>query len=389
MRDPDTLALYDALAPDEQAALDAALAETPALADAFARWRSLRAAVRADLARALPDRALLVLYALADEPDALSADEARQLGEARPALDAALDRHPGLAAAVRRIRADRDAFDAAWQGRRTADDGPRDRPPMRLAEERPAEPRRPAGDRPALRRAGPTRWAARVAAVVAVVSFGALATWLAQRDAGWETLAGAQTVAFADGTTVQLADGARLAVPEGRGREARLEAGRALFRVERDPEAPFEVTTPNAEVTVLGTTFAVEATDVETEVLLVEGAVTLAPRATPGAAVRLGPGQRSRVLALDAPSEPAPADLGAIDFAGSVFVADGTAAGEIARRLAARFGVQVAVDGALASEPMSRGEYGADGLGAALAVLAGALDGRVVAEGDGFRIVAE
>ena len=85
-------------------------------------------------------------------------------------------------------------------------------------------------------------------------------------------------------------------------RQARLLGGRALFRIERDPSNPFEVTTQNAEVMVLGTTFTVETNDVETEVVLVSGVVTLAPRATPDAAVTLAPGQRSTVLALDAPS---------------------------------------------------------------------------------------
>ena len=53
MRDPDALAFYDALPPDERAALDTALREQPALAEAFARWQSLRAGVRAELARDL------------------------------------------------------------------------------------------------------------------------------------------------------------------------------------------------------------------------------------------------------------------------------------------------------------------------------------------------
>ena len=379
MRDPDALALYDALPPDERAALDAALREHPALAEAFARWRSLRAGVRAELARDLPDRALLVLYALADD-DLLSDAEREQLDAARPALDAALDAHPGLVAAVRRIRADRDAFEAAWAEAAQA-------PPASAVRPSAATPARRAADRPAARQsARPMRWVARVAAVVAVAAFAGVLSFLALRDAGWETVAGGQTVTLADGSTVELADGARLQVSADAARQARLLGGKALFRIERDPAAPFELTTPNAEVAVLGTTFSVEATDVETEVVLVHGAVTLAPRATPEAAVRLAPGQRSRVLALDAPTAPEPVDVAVIDWTDALFVADGATAGEIVRRLAARFGATVTIDPGLAAEPMSRVEYGADGLEDALDKLALALGADVLGEGDGYRI---
>ncbi len=255
--------------------------------------------------------------------------------------------------------------------------------------QRPDRPRatRPPADRQPLRLVRPTRWVMRAAAVFAVVAFGAVLTQLYLRDAVWETLAGAQTVTFADGTTAQLADNAHLAVPEDRGREARLLAGEALFRVTRDPQAPFSVTTPNADVTVLGTTFAVEATDVRTEVTLVTGAVAVAPRETPAAAVTLAPGQRTTVLALDAPSAPARADLGSLAWTGVVFATDQTA-GEIARQLSARFDTGVSVAPSLASEVIGgNSEFGADGLADALDKLARTLGARVEADGRGFRIV--
>ena len=86
MRDAtDLLALYDDLSPDEQAALRDALGTDPALAEAATRWRSLRAGVRAELSRDLPDRALLVLHALADRPEDLSESDRQQL--ARPPVE--------------------------------------------------------------------------------------------------------------------------------------------------------------------------------------------------------------------------------------------------------------------------------------------------------------
>ena len=376
MSDSDAIAFFDALPPDERAALDTALREQPALAEAFARWQSLRAGVRAELARDLPDRALLVLYALVDD-DLLTDDEQVQVDAARPAIDAALSAHPGLAAAVRRIRADRDAFEAAW-----ADTMPA---ASEAAPTRRVSAPRPAADRPVLRAVRPTRWVVRVAALLSVVAFGSLLTWMAMRDAGWETVAGDQTVTLADGSTIQLAEGARLQLFEDDGRTARLLGGQALFRITRDEAHPFEVTTPNAEVMVLGTTFTVDATEAETEVTLVSGAVTLQPRATPDAAVRLAPGERSRVLALDAPTAPEAADLGALAWTGTVFSRELTA-GEIARRLGVTFDTPVTVAPSLAGEAVS-GEFGADGLEDALSKLALVLGARVEADGAGFRIV--
>lgn len=389
MRDLDSLALYDALPPDERAALDAALADRPALAEAFARWRSLKAEVRADLARDLPDRTLLVLYALADD-DLLSEAERETVESARADLDAAVARHPGLAAAVRRIQADRDAFEMAWaEAARASEEAPAAVPSLA-----PTRPPR-AADRPAVRRARPTRWVSRVAMIVGVVAFAAILTTLFLRDAGWETVVASerQTVTFDDGSTVQLAAGTRLMVPEGDdARRARLLGGQALFRIVRNPAEPFEVTTPNAEVTVLGTTFSVDATDVETEVVLVSGAVTLAPRATPDEAVRLAPGEISRVLALDAPSAPEPANVGAaLAWTGTVFAPRGETVGFVVEQLGRRFGASVTVDSALAGEVVV-GEFGGDDLRGALDQLAMALrgadlDARVVEDGTGFRVV--
>ena len=385
MRDLDALALYDALPPDEQAALAAALADRPALAEAFARWRSLRADVRARLAQDLPDRALLVLYALADD-DLLTDDERETVDAARPDLDAALAAHPGLAAAVRRIQSDRDAFESAW-----AEAARGDAPEPQSVPARPAR----AADRaaaPSSPRTRPTRWLARAAALAAVVAFGAMLTVLFQRDAGWETVAAseARTVTFEDGSTAFLAAGSQLMVPEAGAddpRQARLLGGRALFRIVRNPAEPFEVTTPNADVTVLGTTFTVDATDVGTDVVLVSGVVTLAPRATPDAAVRLAPGQRSRVLALDAPSAPENADLdAALSWAGTVYAEDLTL-GALATKLSRAYEVPVAIAPALADEPVSNGDYGADGLRDALDKLAATLGARVEADGPGFRVV--
>ena len=339
-----------------------------------------------------------MLYALSEEAlpgeaapnpaNALSADEQRRLAAARGDLRALLEKRPGLVDAVRRIRDDRDAFDRIWAAH-TQRNGQAEaqRPMPTRAEDRPAAVvRRPA------RRRSPV-W--RVAALASVVAFAAILTFIVRRDAGWETVrvAEATLINLPDGSTAELAANTWLMIPETDGadlRQARLRAGQALFTVRHDPADPFTVETPNALVTVLGTTFGLDVTEVETNVVLVNGAVALASRGDAAPAVRLEPGQRSRVLALDAPSEPVRADLeAALAWTGNVFVPSESLA-RMALRLSEAFEVDIAVDPALAEEELSATHFEREaGARAALDELALALGARVVERPDGgFRIEA-
>ena len=388
MRDATDLLFHDDLSPDEQAALREALDQNPALAQAAMRWRSLRVGVRAELARDLPDRTLLVLHALADRDDLTESEQAR-LAEAE--MDGVLAQHPGLVSAVRRIRADRDAFDAIW-AEHTADTAPEPTPPRAL--------RQPAADRsaapPARTARRPTRWAWRAAATVAVVGFGALMTFLYTRDAGFERIvAGEQVlVALADGSEVELAPGAVLMVPrEGSDRDprqARLMAGKALFDVVRQPEAPFHIQTPNADVTVLGTTFSVDVTEAQdqdaTRVTLASGRVRVAPRALAEQAVTLAPGETTQVVRFEAPLTPKQTDVAAdLAWTGTLYARELSAA-EVARRIGQESGLRIQVAPDLAGEPISGTFHVEDGPEAALQTLALALDADLLRTVDGFRL---
>ena len=376
----DTLALYDSLTPDERAELDRAMEANPALAEAFSRWTSLRAAVRRELAADLPDRTLLVLYALADD-DVLDADERARLDAARDDLGVAMERHPGLVDAVCRIRADREAFEHAWavhtqmNGEGKAKKSSADRPPLRLV-----RPQRPA------------RWVWRIAALVAIVLGGALLVQIVMRDAGFETIRASELMAvdLPDGSSVELAEGAVLMIPEEGNsfRQARLMGGRALFYIRRDEANPFTIETPNATVTVLGTTFGVAVTAIETEVVLASGIVELASHADPEVTVRLEPGERSRVLSLDLPTEPTSADINAeLSWTGDLFIRAESMA-SVAEQLSRVFDMEVEVDATLAGELVSSTSFEREaGLEAALQELALSLGAQVLQlEGGGFRI---
>lgn len=386
---PDGLALYDALGPDDRAAAARLLEADPELAEAFASWRSLRAGVRQQVGEALPDRALLVLHALADVDGALTPDERSHLDAA--GLEDALDRHPGLALAARRVRDDRDAFEAAWAEGTSDEASPTAARDLAVPAARPVPATR-AADRaavqppraPAARRAG--RWVWRSAALAAVVAFAALSTWMYQRDAGYERVVADadRSLVLPDGSVADLAAGAVLLVPTGDRdpRHARLLEGTALFQVVPDPESPFRLETTNAEVLVLGTTFGVEASEVQTEVALVAGSVSLAPRRQPGAAVRLAPGESSTVLAADAPSAPAPTPPGGL---GQLEPSAGPA-GAVAERIAERFGVEVEVAPALRGEIVA-GRFDDEATAAdAFRVLALALGAEVDSTGGAYRL---
>lgn len=383
-RPPDLLALAET-----PADVAAALAAAPEFAADSDRWQATRAAVRRDLAADLPDADLLVLRAL--DPADLTPDETARLDAARPGLDAALARHPGLAAAADRVAADAAAFETAWTSHAE--------PVAVCAPDAPVR-NGPAADRaarPAPRK--PSRWIWRSVALAGVAGFAAILTTVALRDAGFTTVTAetAQTVALPDGSTAELAAGAVLMIPDADGRrsarQARLRTGDALFRIVRDEARPFAVETPNADVAVLGTVFVVHVEDagtghVETDVTLLHGRVTLAVRGS-DRAVELAPGQSSRVVALDAPTVPTAADRGAaLAFLPDVAVRD-MPARDVARRLAERFGVAVDVDPALAAETVSARFRSADGPEAAVRALALALGGRVETTGDTLRVVAD
>lgn len=90
-------------------------------------------------------------------------------------------------------------------------------------------------------------------------------------------VAGTATLCFADGTRVRLGDGTRLTVSGGPGKQLHLDQGRLDARVAKQPEgAPFQVRTAHTRVTVIGTVFTLAVAGTRTELSVDEGAVRLA-----------------------------------------------------------------------------------------------------------------
>ena len=328
------LLFYDDLAPEEQrAARDAlsdALAEDEDLARAAHRWQAARRRVAKRFREALPERRLLVLYALATDPDAQEAGEAltreeeRELASARPQIEAARDAHPALSDVIEQIRRERGAFEAAWDEHAPAagpDDAPGSTAPSsdrRAADRSAATPAPGSASKRRLVHSESTsfraqRWGFRVAAAVALAAFAAVLFFVAQRDLNTATVTVAEgdaprTVELADGSTARLMPGATLSYvdPEtgaALDRQATLEAGRAFFDIVSKKDG-FVLETPTAQVTVLGTRFGVRARETATRVVLAEGRVALASEAATGQPVTLRPGQASRVAAGARPATP-------------------------------------------------------------------------------------
>ncbi len=376
----DPILFDDALSAGQRAVFRKALDADPELAAAYGRWQAVRSAIRESLAAHVPDRHVLVLYAL-DTPEhahALSHAEREALSHFRPTLDAAMQSHPALEDVVRRIREDAEIFDRTWRDHVSVPNLPRrasDRSPMRLVARQPIR-----------------TWAWRVAAVFAVTVFAVVLNHLMQRDSGSVTFAAAsgevRHIELADGSSVRLLGGSSLAY-DGRDdafdRHVRL-TGRAFFDIVKDGKS-FTVETPTAWTTVLGTTFGVQADEAATEVVLVNGRVSLAPRPDLEHAVFLQPGEMSRVEGHAPPTAPTSVDVSAaLDWPG-LFVFRATPLDDAIARLSRHFGAHVTLGTGLAADSVS-GTFGQDeSLEGILRTLAVTLSAEVEKTDDGGYVI--
>lgn len=140
---------------------------------------------------------------------------------------------------------------------------------------------------------------ARIAASVAAIAVMSAAAFIAVRswpppadpaDVAYETGIGEQElVTLADGSQAQLNTASRISVRFSKDeRRIELAAGEAFFDVEKDQARPFVVHTPNAAITVTGTSFDIHSEADRSSVHVVTGAVDVAPRFGPASTLLAG-----------------------------------------------------------------------------------------------------
>lgn len=388
----DDVIFFEELPPERQEEVRAALDDDPDLARAFTRWRRIRAAVRARIEAGVPDRRLLVLYALdkAGKGDALSPTERQTLARSRAGLEQVLRLHPGLKEGVARIQEDRVIFEAAWSAHfaSTATSSRSERP---VRADRPSQRSRTRRGASSSR-----RWAWRAGVAAALVLIAVLSLLFLPNDAERVVVTAGpdeiRQIEFADGSTVRLMAGSRLAYAASGAqpafdRRVSLETGHAFFEV-TSASRDFIVETPTARAVAFGTSFGIQVEDAETRVVLADGRLDVASRSAPEQVVTLQPGYVSRIPKADTPTEPVAVNVtDALAWTG-LFIFRGAPMRTIAERLKQHYEMSIAVAPSLRDEGVT-GTFERDQpLLEILRTITTALDARVVPSGDGYRIEA-
>jgi len=137
-----------------------------------------------------------------------------------------------------------------------------------------------------------TRWAA-AAMLLVGVAFATL--WVQLRRDHIETAIGEQrTFVLKDGSVVYVNTDSELVIDVSKHRRSiELLRGEARFDVAKDPSHPFIVTTPQASVRAVGTSFNVQAVFKRTAVAVIEGRVELTSKRSPGDDATLHPAMAS------------------------------------------------------------------------------------------------
>ena len=286
----EQLLFLEELSTRQQQELEVFLHSHPDLARQFARWQALEAWLRQQIERYVPDRSLLVLYALYQQnPQWLTAEEIRWVESHLPSLQQAAQALEGFTHVIEHIQEDAQAFSEIWDHHRSAI---------------PTQPQQPT-------RIYSLRWVTRIAAVITLLAFSALLWSTLHKSANQQEIVAKQLerVTLPDGSIVHLMPGTRLTYATDHPRQITLQ-GKALLEVVTTAEKqPFQVTTEQALIQVLGTTFSVTADDQRTEVILALGKVALISRYAPDTPVILSPAQRSYVEKGKPPAPPSSVDL--------------------------------------------------------------------------------
>jgi len=140
--------------------------------------------------------------------------------------------------------------------------------------------------------------APRIAAAILVLAVVAIGGYWFNRQGQWQTLTAADqnaTLTLPDRSEVVLRKGSSIKYPKTFDKKERLVqlTGEAFFKVQHKDSQPFLVTTDNAEVKVLGTSFLVNSTRITDEVVVVTGKVHVTDKKESNNQVILTKGQRA------------------------------------------------------------------------------------------------
>lgn len=342
----EAVLFYDDLSEERRADIRETLADHPELQATLSQWMAVRAAVRRDLEADLPERDLLVLYALdeAGMAHVLSADERTALQAARSRIEDARAAHPALDDIVERIQEEQRVFHATWTEHVE--------PAMEtngVRPERDAKARRS-------HRTADRSWALRLAAGVAMILL-AIGIVFMLPDAPSTTTVDTdngevRTVNLADGSTARLVGVTRFTypdeVPEDDAYTVTVHTGKAFFEVPTTgDEQTFVVETPTAQAEVLGTQFGVDTAPHHTDITLAEGALRVGTPGFDDLFETLEPGTSSRVERDQPPTPPERVELNdALAWTG-LFIFRQTPMEQIATQLEQAYEVTIDVDDTL------------------------------------------
>lgn len=388
------LFIEDDLSSEQQEELLRYVEEHPEVAKDWKRWQQVRRRLRRRLESWVPDRRLLVLYALEQEgrADLLTPKEQDALDAAYDEIVEAGETVPVLEEIVDRIQEERADFEVVWSQHRDA----RAEAAAETEERVGAETRDRAPSRPARTRSSGIRpWAWRLTAAVLLLGAAVLAVLYGPQQATRTTVSleasEQKVIEFGPGSTARLVGAAELSyvaeTETSDPQQVTLKWGRAYFDVDHREGSTFVVKTPTARATVLGTQFAVTAERDTTEVVLVDGRVEVGSANGNGSqSVVLAPGQRSFVERTKSPSDPSPVDVNeALGWTG-LFIFRSTPVHTIADRLSDHYDVSITASMELADETVTADFDREQPVSEILQALARTLDAEVKKKDGTFRL---
>jgi ferric-dicitrate binding protein FerR (iron transport regulator) len=238
------------------------------------------------------------------------------------------------------------------------------------------------------------RIAWRLSAIAAVVAFIGILLFVARRDASWIDVdvspGQVETLAWVDGSTIRLIGPTSITYRRKEsGRPDGIQLSGDAYLDIMPSAVQFEVETPTAVVTVLGTGFGVRSREDRTDVVLASGKVSVASRASSASPCILLPGQACHVVGDEQPSAAEDVDLSNALAWANLFVFRVTPMVEIARSLSEHFAVSVEVDRSIAAEEITGTFERSRELPEILAILARTLGAQVIETPTGFRLIPE